>query len=52
LGGCCASCNFHATAFSNRIKLASVTRRLNSGSVASVRNVSFLILVYAGDRPR
>lgn len=36
---------FHATAFSSRIKLASVTRRLKRGSVASVRKVSLRILV-------
>lgn len=47
-----ASCIFHATALSSRIRLASVTRLLNRGSVASVRNVSFRILAYAGERPR
>jgi hypothetical protein len=44
--------SFHATALSKRIRLASVTRRLNNGSVASVRNVSLRIFVYAGERPR
>lgn len=47
-----ASCSFHATAFSNRLRLASVTRRLKRGSVASVRNVSLRIFEYAGERPR
>lgn len=47
-----ASWSFHATAFNSRIRLASVTRRLNRGSVARVRKVSLRILVYAGERPR
>jgi hypothetical protein len=47
-----ASWIFQAIALSSRIRLASVTRRLNSGSVARVRNVSLRIFVYAGERPR
>ena len=46
------SWSFHATAFKSRMRLASVTRRLNRGSVARVRKVSLRILVYAGERPR
>jgi hypothetical protein len=44
-GAVFASCSFQATALRSRIRLASVTRRLKSGSVASVRKVSLRILV-------
>ena len=47
-----ASCSLHAMAFKRRIKLASLTRRRNNGSVVSVRNVSLRIFEYAGEAPR
>jgi hypothetical protein len=47
-----ASCSFHATALRSLMRLASLTRRRNRGSVANVRKVSFRILEYAGDAPR
>jgi hypothetical protein len=47
-----SSWSFQATAFRSRIRLASLTRRRNRGSVANVRNVSFRIFPYAGEAPR
>jgi hypothetical protein len=47
-----ASWSFQAIAFSRRIRLASLTRRRNRGSVVRVRKVSFRILAYAGEAPR
>jgi hypothetical protein len=46
------SSSAHATVFSSLPMLFWLTRRANSGSVASVRCVSSLILAYAGDAPR
>lgn len=47
-----ASCNVQAVAFKRRESELLVTRFANIGSVASVRNVSFLILAYTGEAPR
>ena len=44
-GGDLASWSFQAMALRRRMSEASLTRRLNSGSVARVRNVSLRILL-------
>lgn len=46
------SWSLQAIALSKRMRLASLTRRRNRGSVVRVRKVSFRILEYAGEAPR